>query len=104
MSIITTIKSEPSPEARKITRPPGALSDLLLEDVCTGCGDCVEVCPGALLLLDRDGFPQVISERLCPSCGLCAEVCTQGAIRFTPRTRAGLRRVIAAEQGTQGRI
>lgn len=91
MTIATTFRITPDlipGQAR--TRPPGALSETLLMDVCTGCGDCVSVCPGALLLLDREGFPLLLSTSLCSGCGLCAEVCTPEAIRFTPRTRAGL--------------
>ncbi|MGR3697363.1 MAG: 4Fe-4S binding protein [Roseovarius sp.] len=26
-------------------RPPGAVREWRLADLCTGCGDCVEVCP-----------------------------------------------------------
>ncbi|WP_297541437.1 4Fe-4S binding protein [Roseovarius sp.] len=26
-------------------RPPGTVREWRLADLCTGCGDCVEVCP-----------------------------------------------------------
>ncbi len=80
-------------------RPPGSLADTLLADACTGCGDCMDVCPLGLVLLDDDGFPLLMSDALCSRCGLCAEVCTPGAIRFTAATRAGLARIIAAQGG-----
>lgn len=84
--------------SRTRRRPPGALDEVLLDDTCTGCGDCVSVCPGALILLDREGFPLLMSSSLCTRCGLCAEVCTPGAIELTEATRAGLARILAADR------
>jgi formate hydrogenlyase subunit 6/NADH:ubiquinone oxidoreductase subunit I len=52
---------------------------LLDETRCTGCGDCVAVCPteclamaGALPWLPRPGD--------CISCGLCVQVCPADAL------------------------
>lgn len=50
---------------------------------CTGCGQCVEVCPHAVLALngkkahivDRDG---------CMECGACATNCPVAAVSVTP--------------------
>ncbi len=44
---------------------------------CTGCAECIEVCPFEALVL-VDGKPQV--NEACTLCGACAEVCDVGAI------------------------
>jgi len=45
---------------------------------CTGCGNCVEVCPpGALSLSDEKAY---VAEDLCEECGFCAPECPVGAI------------------------
>jgi len=81
-----------------IQRPPGALDADALADVCTGCGDCVAVCPAALILLDKDYLPVVVSLNLCGECGLCADVCSYAAIQFTPETRKGLDLIMSAQR------
>lgn len=82
---------------RAAQRPPGTLHEVYLEDSCNGCGDCVAVCPSALILLDVEGFPLLLSTSLCTSCGLCAEVCLPSAIAFTKETRAGLNSILAQQ-------
>ncbi len=58
-------------------------------DRCTGCGDCLKVCPnGAAVIVDGRS---TVSRVKCRRCGICAEVCLQGA-----RQMAG-REVSAAE-------
>lgn len=50
---------------------------------CSGCGDCVVVCPVLLWKLEEkkarlsDNY-----RRGCLECGACWQVCTKGAIRF----------------------
>ena len=52
-------------------------------EVCTGCGQCMAVCPHGVLavhegkadLADRDG---------CMECGACALNCPAGALRVNP--------------------
>ncbi len=47
-------------------------------DACTGCGECVEVCPyGAIEVIDGDA---VIDPSLCHFCYRCVEQCPEGAI------------------------
>lgn len=45
---------------------------------CTGCGDCVEVCPLEAISLN-DG-KAVIDEDTCTECGLCVDECPNDAI------------------------
>ena len=48
---------------------------------CTGCGDCVAVCPtGAVGWLA--GKAAVIHPALCTYCAVCEEVCPVGAIEL----------------------
>ena len=50
------------------------------EDVCSGCGLCMEVCPyGALTLLEPQHVMS-INEALCKGCGACTSTCPSGAI------------------------
>ena len=49
------------------------------EDRCSGCGDCLEVCPqeGAIVLQEAKA---VISQDRCTSCAACLTACSEGAI------------------------
>ncbi len=48
------------------------------EDLCTGCGLCLEYCPSGAIEMLADKAE--INEGLCTSCGSCAESCPQEAI------------------------
>jgi ferredoxin len=45
---------------------------------CTGCGNCVEVCPPEALTLKEN--KAYLAEDLCEECGFCAAECPVGAI------------------------
>jgi Fe-S-cluster-containing hydrogenase component 2 len=49
------------------------------EDKCTGCGDCLGVCPeeGAIVLQEEKA---IINRELCTSCAACMPACSEGAI------------------------
>jgi NAD-dependent dihydropyrimidine dehydrogenase PreA subunit len=52
---------------------------MILEDRCTGCGDCLETCPvGALEL--RAGKAVLARPEDCRYCGDCESLCPVGAI------------------------
>lgn len=44
---------------------------------CTGCGDCLPVCPTSCI---KEGEPFSILEEHCLHCGNCYNVCTYGAV------------------------
>jgi len=50
------------------------------EDMCVGCGVCVDDCPvGAITL--KDDQKVIINEDECIRCGRCHDVCPQEAVR-----------------------
>jgi NAD-dependent dihydropyrimidine dehydrogenase PreA subunit len=49
------------------------------EEKCTGCGECVDVCPAEVLEL-QDDKAVVINEDECLECESCVETCEQEAI------------------------
>ncbi len=61
---------------------------VLDERRCTGCGDCVAVCPPACLELDGP-LPWLPRPADCVYCALCVLVCPTDAVAI-PSVRAGL--------------
>ena len=49
-------------------------------DLCTGCGNCVNVCPPEALSLG-DGIVR-FDEELCEECGFCVPQCPMEAIEI----------------------
>jgi heterodisulfide reductase subunit A len=67
--------------ARKVMIDP--LTAVANEDLCMGCGLCVDLCPyGApeLVASPKGGTKAHIIEALCHGCGTCAASCPQKAI------------------------
>lgn len=50
------------------------------EELCTGCGMCIEVCPHAVFRLE-DGRAVVTARDACIECGACMTNCEAGALR-----------------------
>jgi heterodisulfide reductase subunit A len=58
------------------------------EDLCVGCGVCVELCPYKARELDEARHVATVNPVLCEGCGACAAACPSGAIthaNFSPR-------------------
>jgi NAD-dependent dihydropyrimidine dehydrogenase PreA subunit len=60
---------------------------LLDTSLCTGCGDCVLVCPADCLEM-ADGLPWLPRPDDCTSCSLCRLVCPTNAITMAALDRA----------------
>ncbi len=61
----------------------GVVSLALDEGACTGCGECLLVCPRGVLTVA--GRKAVLSDRdACIECGACALNCPVGAISVKP--------------------
>lgn len=50
------------------------------QELCTGCGTCVEECPVDAITLTEDDVAQ-IGEEQCIRCGTCHDVCPVEAVR-----------------------
>jgi NAD-dependent dihydropyrimidine dehydrogenase PreA subunit len=53
---------------------------------CTGCGQCVEICPVQVIKMEGD-FP-VIDPEWCIGCGVCAVPCPASAVRLVRKSNA----------------
>lgn len=59
---------------------------LIDKELCTGCGQCVDVCPAdAIMLQDAKA---VINQSLCRQCGICVDQCPVQAISESVPTYA----------------
>ena len=51
----------------------------IVQDDCSGCGTCVEVCPNNVLEL-VDDKAEAVNDDDCTGCATCMEECPMGAI------------------------
>jgi ferredoxin-type protein NapF len=64
-------------------QPPWSLVSEKFQSLCNGCGDCISACENSLLILNKNGYPQVdFSRGSCNFCGACAESCSQKAFKY----------------------
>lgn len=50
------------------------------QDVCTGCGICVDQCPEDAIIMNSGGKAEIIQAK-CTHCGICLTICPQDVIR-----------------------
>ena len=73
---------------RGLIRPPGSVDEERFGDLCVGCGQCIQVCPGVLRPAGpAEGFEALWTPIVVPTraachqdCNFCTQVCPTGAI------------------------
>jgi len=56
------------------------------DELCSGCGICITMCPYSARSLDQDRGVVVVNEILCEGCGACAAACPSGAAQQRNQT------------------
>jgi len=88
---------------RIITSPEKAF---VIEDLCDGCGLCVQVCP--VNAITKEAEKAKINPFLCTGCGACIPICSKEAIDFKNSTNrqimANLRGVLMDKEPNETRI
>ncbi len=71
------LQTESGLRNNRLIRPPGALSEEQFVSVCSGCGECLKVCPNNALqsTLLEAGLAGLYTPRLVPRIGYCEEFC-----------------------------
>ncbi len=62
--------------------------ELVLADRCTGCGDCVRLCPTNVFDLGSEGRPVIARQADCQTCFLCELYCEADALYVAPDCEA----------------
>lgn len=68
-------------ELKQYGNVPPVCADVI-EDRCTGCGTCAQVCPAGAVTVDGTAG---VNTELCNACGICVGSCPQGAIILKKR-------------------
>ena len=66
------------------------------DEVCSGCGICVPLCPYEALSLNAEAKLVEASEALCEGCGTCVAACPSGALSLRNLTDSQLSAMIRA--------
>ena len=71
------LQTESGLRNNRLLRPPGAIPEEKFVSVCTGCGECLKVCPnnGLQSTLLEAGLAGLYTPRLVPRIGYCEEFC-----------------------------
>ncbi len=76
---------KPSPSSQFSIRPPWSNNSKIFKSLCDGCGDCISACENSILILNKNGYPQVdFSRGSCNFCGACAKSCSKKALKNDP--------------------
>jgi ferredoxin-type protein NapF len=71
------LQTESGLKNNRLIRPPGALPEKKFVSACTGCGECLKVCPNNALQSTflEAGLAGLYTPRLVPRIGYCEEFC-----------------------------
>ncbi len=71
------LQTESGLKNNRLIRPPGALPEKKFVSACTGCGECLKVCPNNALQSTflEAGLAGLFTPRLVPRIGYCEEFC-----------------------------
>lgn len=58
--------------------------DSIRQELCTGCGQCVEQCPLDTLRLNEEGKAVIAYPEDCMTCYICERICPVGAVSVEP--------------------
>jgi len=75
-----------------------AITAMVDEGVCSGCGTCVRLCPYGAIQKDERGVAGVTSV-VCKGCGICAASCPERAITMRHFTDEQIRAQALAALG-----
>ena len=64
------------------------VSTIIDPDLCTGCGECIRVCPKETITLQAKKAVVTGTESI--ACGHCAAVCPTGAVTVTSLSKEAL--------------
>jgi len=57
-----------------------AATSVVVEDLCSGCKICTNLCPYGAISFDEEKNVSRINDALCKGCGVCVAACPSGAI------------------------
>ncbi len=71
------LQTESGLKNNRLIRPPGALPETRFVSACTGCGECLKVCPNNALQSTflEAGLAGLYTPRIVPRIGYCEEFC-----------------------------
>ena len=70
------------------------------EELCSGCGDCVDACPFGVIIVSPEG--DVFKCDLCGGSPACVESCTRRAMTYVEPTAEYIERVMAPARRSGG--
>lgn len=58
--------------------------EFILEDACSGCGTCIEICPTGVFATGSGAAPRIAQHQDCQTCFMCELYCREDAIFVGP--------------------
>lgn len=52
---------------------------IIITDTCVGCGECVDMCPADVLVMN-DGMAESLNQEQCIGCVVCEDTCSVNSI------------------------